>query len=127
MTKQEMAVFNEILETKKADLSRVLRKREDIAIEKSPDALDEVTRAAERELAIRNLDRDSAMLRNVKAALSRIRDGSYGTCVHCEEPISPKRLQAVPWTPFCIKCQEAFDRNEQEAVEAFEDLLVNAA
>jgi DnaK suppressor protein len=127
MTNAELNKFRIILETKKADLARVLRNRDEIAIEKSPDAIDEVTRAAERELAIRNLDRESTLLRNVNAALIRIREGSYGICAHCEEPISPKRLQAVPWAPFCISCQEAVDRNESDAVEALEDLLVNAA
>jgi DnaK suppressor protein len=127
MTDNELRKYREILEEKMADLSTILRNREDIAIEKSPDALDEVTRAAERELAIRNLDRDSALMRNVRAALRRIQDGSYGVCVHCEEPINPKRLNAVPWTPLCIRCQEAADRNERETVESVEDILSNAA
>ena len=57
MTKAEVNKYKQILETKKAELAHVLRNREAIAIEKSPDALDEVQHAAERELAIRNLDR----------------------------------------------------------------------
>ena len=83
--------------------------------------------AAERELAIRNLDRESNLLRNVRSALRRIEDGSFGICLHCEEEISPKRLNAVPWAPFCIQCQEQADRNQDEGNETFEDLLVNAA
>jgi len=127
MTNSELRKYREILEARQMELARLLRNRDDIAIEKSPDALDEVQRAAERELAIRNLDRESALLRNVKAALRRIQDGSFGICVHCDEPISPKRLQAVPWTPLCIRCQEAADRHEQATVDTLEDILVNAA
>src|SRR5574342_1176498 len=97
MSKSELAKFRQILEAKQAELAEVLRKRDEIAIEKSPDAIDEVTRAAERELAIRNLDRESNLLRNVRAALRRINDGTFGVCAHCEEAISPKRLAAVPW------------------------------
>ena len=67
------------------------------------------------------------MLRNVRAALGRIRDGSYGTCLHCEEEIKPRRLEAVPWTPYCIRCQEAADRNEFESAESLNELLANAA
>jgi DnaK suppressor protein len=104
-----------------------LRTREGIAIEKSPAALDEVQHAAERELAIRNLDRESHLLRNVRAALQRIEDGSYGICLHCEEEISQKRLEAVPWAPYCIRCQEIADRNTEENTEMFDDMLVPAA
>jgi DnaK suppressor protein len=127
MTKTELNKFKAILETKQAELSQALRDRDGIAIEKSPDALDEVQHATERELAIRNLDRESNLLRNVRAALRRINEGTFGVCLHCEEDISPKRLAAVPWTPYCIQCQEQADRNQEEGNEAFDDLLVNAA
>jgi DnaK suppressor protein len=127
MTKSELTKFRQILEAKQADLASILRRRDEIAIEKSPDAIDEVTRAAERELAIRNLDRESNLLRNVRAALRRIHDGSFGVCAHCEEDISPKRLAAVPWAPFCIRCQEAADHHEREATDTLEGLLMNAA
>src|ERR1700757_4939064 len=112
MTKTELNKFKEVLETKQAELMQVLRNREGITIEKSPDALDEVQNAAERELAIRNLDRESNLLRNVRAALRRMDEGTFGVCLHCEEDISPKRLAAVPWTAFCIQCREIADRNQ---------------
>ena len=114
MTKTDINKYKEILETRQAELAEVLRNREAITIEKSPDALDEVQNAAERELAIRNLDRESNLLRNVRAALRRIEDGAFGTCVHCEEEISIKRINAVPWTPYCIACQEQADRAQEE-------------
>ena len=127
MTKTELNKFKEVLETKQAELAKVLRNRDGITIEKSPDALDEVQNAAERELAIRNLDRESNLLRNVRAALHRIDEGTFGICLHCEEDISPKRLHAVPWAPYCIQCQETADRNQVEGNENLDDLLVNAA
>ncbi|MBI3683817.1 MAG: TraR/DksA family transcriptional regulator [Acidobacteria bacterium] len=128
MTKQELNKFKQILENKRTELETVLRNRDAIAIEKSPDALDEVQHAAERELAIRNLDRESNLLRNVRAALRRIAEGSFGACLHCEEDISPKRLAAVPWTAYCIRCQEMADRHSRrEDGEMFEELMVNAA
>jgi DnaK suppressor protein len=126
MTKQELNKLKDTLEKKQAELLRVIVNREGIEIEKSPDALDEVQHAAERELAIRNLDRDSALLRNVRAALERVADGSYGICLHCEEEISAKRLNAVPWAPFCIQCQELADRNQANGQESFDDMLVTA-
>ena len=129
MNKAEFEKYKSILEARRAELSVGLRNREDIAIQKTPDALDEVQLAGERELAIRNLDRESNLLRSVRGALTRIADGSYGICLHCEEEIIPKRLDAVPWTKYCIKCQEAADRHEFEADsgETLNELLANAA
>lgn len=124
MTKTELNKYKQILEEKLAELSQAVRDREGIAIEKSPDALDEVQHAAERELAIRNLDRETQLLRNVRAALRRIQEGTYGVCLHCEEDINPKRLNAVPWAPFCIQCQELADKNRDENLEMFEELMV---
>ena len=83
--------------------------------------------AADRELAIRTLDRESSLLRNVQAALARIAVGSYGTCVHCDEEINPKRLNALPYAPFCIRCQEAADRHEFEEADTLDQLLAHAA
>jgi DnaK suppressor protein len=45
-------------------------------------------------------------LKQINEALERINDGSYGICAECEKPISPKRLQAVPWAKYCVTCQE---------------------
>ncbi len=129
MNKTELEKHKAVLEAKRAELSVGLRNRADIAIEKTPDALDEVQLAGERELAIRNLDRESSLLRSVRGALARIADGSYGICLHCEEEIKPKRLDAVPWTKYCIRCQEAADRHEfeSESAETLDQLLANAA
>jgi DnaK suppressor protein len=106
--------FKGILETMLADLQRPLRRLDEIAIETTPDALDEVQNAAERELAIRQLEHDSSRFRFVKAALRRIEEGTYGQCVHCEADISSKRLKAVPWTPYCLDCQDIADHNTVE-------------
>ena len=127
MTKIELKKYRNLLEAKQAELAQLVRNRDGIAIEKSPDAFDEVQHAAERELAIRNLDRESNLLRNVRASLRRIEDGSFGVCLHCEEDISPKRLAAVPWTAFCIQCQEIADRSQGDSANHLDEWLVNAA
>ncbi len=49
---------------------------------------------------------DLKLLREVQAALRRIQQSTYGVCAACEEPISAKRLAAVPWAKFCVQCQE---------------------
>ena len=130
MNQTEFDKYKQMLEAKQAELSGGLRNRDDIVIEKTPDALDEVQLAGERELAIRNLDREANLLRHVRGALRRIADGSYGVCLHCEEDIKPKRLDAVPWAKYCIRCQEAADRQEFESpdsIERSDELLLHAA
>ena len=117
----------EILERKEAELAHVLRKRDGIAIEKSADQMDEIQYASERELAIRSVDRESSLLRQVKATLRRIHDGSFGICMECESAISPRRLAALPWASLCIQCQEAADRDRQERSESLGESLGNAA
>ena len=129
MNQPELEKYKGILEAKQAELSMGLRKRDDIVIENAPDALDQVQLAGQRELAILNLDRESNLLRDVRSALSRIAEDSYGTCMHCEEDIKPRRMDAVPWAKYCIRCQEAADRQELEPLsgDSFDDLLANAA
>jgi DnaK suppressor protein len=127
MAKSELNKYQNVLKAKQTELVQLVRNRDGIAIEKNPDALDEVQRATERELAMRNLDRDSNLLRNVRGALRRIEEGSFGVCLRCEEDISPKRLAAVPWTAFCIQCQEIADRSQGDSADNVDELLVNAA
>jgi len=47
-----------------------------------------------------------AQLRLVDEALDRLESGDYGVCLACEEPIAPKRLKAVSWARYCVKCQD---------------------
>jgi RNA polymerase-binding protein DksA len=56
----------------------------------------------QRDLALR--DRARLQLEQVDHALSRLDDGTYGRCASCGRPISPERLEAIPWTPVCIDC-----------------------
>ena len=114
MNQTEISKYRAILETKHAELTAGLHNRKDIAIEKAADAIDEIQFAGERELATRNLERGSHLLRDVQSALARVADGSYGTCLYCEGEIKAKRLEAVPWTKYCVRCQEAADCHEFE-------------
>jgi DnaK suppressor protein len=119
--------FQQILIQKQDELVQVLRVREDITIEKSADLMDEIQYASERDLAIRNVDRGSNLLRDVRAALRRFREGSFGTCIECDSAISPKRLTALPWASRCLKCQDASDQDRQENTESFSGNLESFA
>jgi DnaK suppressor protein len=49
---------------------------------------------------------DAAVLQQVRDALRRVDEGTYGRCVVDGEPIEARRLEAVPWTPYCLKHQK---------------------
>ncbi len=52
---------------------------------------------------------DAAVLQQVREALQRIEDGTYGRCLIDGGRIGKKRLDAVPWTPYCIKHQKLLE------------------
>jgi DnaK suppressor protein len=117
MERAEIERFKGILQSLRNEISQPGRKRDEIAVENAPDTLDRVQGAAERDLAIRQIESDFSRLQSVKLALARIEDGTYGTCLLCEEEISPKRLRAVPWASYCIRCQDIADRERRGAEE----------
>jgi DnaK suppressor protein len=101
--------FQPVLERCEIELLHTARSRDQVCIERSADPIDELQLASERELAIQILDRESVLLSQVRDALSRLHGGNFGTCIDCEQPISPKRLAVVPWIPRGIRCQEVAD------------------
>ena len=123
MTQTEMNRFRAALTARVAELERFTRNRDGITVERSADQLDEIQAASQRALAVCNLDREFNLLRDARAALRRIQEGTFGTCQECDEDIHPKRLAAVPWAALCIQCQEAVDRNLEEMRSPSRDLL----
>ena len=101
-----------MLERKQKDLLSRSLGREDIAIEAAADEMDRLQQQLSREVAIRTLDHTSKLLKGVQAALTRIEDDIYGVCLRCEEPISERRLKAIPWASHCVACQEIIDRED---------------
>jgi DnaK suppressor protein len=114
MTKTELSRFKAILNAKNIELEQLIRHRDEIRVERRADQLEEIQQASERALAVCNLDRHFSHLRNVRAAIRRAQEGSFGICAECDDDIAPKRLIAVPWAQYCIHCQEAVDRSLEE-------------
>jgi DnaK suppressor protein len=110
--------YRRVLEAKRKELLSGTSDRDEIAIENAAEDFDRLQQQLNREVAIRNLDRQSTLLKSVQAALSRIEDESYGICLRCDEPIPEKRLQALPWAAYCVRCQEKIDA--QKAAGEFE-------
>jgi DnaK suppressor protein len=115
-----------ILETKRRELMSGTSDRDEILIENAAEDFDRLQQQLNREVAIRNLDRESKLLKEVQAAIHRVEEGSYGTCLRCDEEIPEKRMKAVPWAAYCVNCQETIERQRaageavEEEAEAFE-------
>src|SRR5579863_7540642 len=127
MTKIELRQFKNTLTARQSELEGLIRNREAAAIETSADALDQIQHMVERDLALETLGRESAFLRETRAALRRLDTGVFGICLDCEDPSNPTRLAAVPWAARCIACQERADREGPTADHSAEPLLVKAA
>ena len=114
MNESKLHVYEQSLRGKARELSETLRDRSHIAIEPAAEACEVMVMAANREIGVLALDRHSRMAREVDDALARIRDGSYGICLRCEEAIKPRRLEAVPWARYCVHCQEMLEQEQNE-------------
>jgi DnaK suppressor protein len=103
------------LQGARQQIAKSLGLRDQACIEQAGDEIDQVQAAEARDLAVRNLDRSVRLLRQIEEALRRLDKGEYGICANCEEEIGAKRLRALPWAQFCLKCQEIADQSESAA------------
>ncbi len=108
-------VFRRMLEEKRHDLL--------IALGVKFDSIAKAGRVAEEDQAQMSHDEFISLSRNkqdyqalklVDEALDRISAGDYGVCQRCEEPISPRRLEVLPWAKYCVRCQERISARAHE-------------
>lgn len=74
------------------------------------DSTDVVTATQSSAEALEEVTLESRTLEQVEDALKRVDDGTYGRCVICGRTISAARLEAIPWTPYCLEDQEKLDK-----------------
>ena len=110
MTNAQTRRFRDALKANEAALENTICRRDGINIQRSADPFDEAQFALQRELNVRSLESTSSMLFAVRDALRRMDEGDYGQCQGCDGEISDKRLAAVPWARYCIRCQEQIDQ-----------------
>ena len=110
MFKTETSDFKRVLEGKRKELSAGSSDRDEILIQHAADEFDRLQQQLNREVAIRNLDREARLLRSVEAALARFDDETFGVCLRCDELIPEKRLKALPWASYCVGCQQRIDQ-----------------
>ena len=85
--------------------------------EATQDPADMAANAYTKELLISMSANDRRLLGLIDEALTRVEASEYGECVNCREPVLEKRLDAVPWARYCLRCQDMQERgllNENE-------------
>lgn len=120
MSRLDLKEYQRLLQAKHHELLSRAINRDEIVIETTADEIDMLQQQLSREVAIRNFDHKSKLLKGIQAALDRFEDEMYGVCLRCEEPIPEKRLKAVPWAAYCVGCQEIID-NQRKWGELEED------
>ncbi|HET9364192.1 MAG TPA: TraR/DksA family transcriptional regulator [Candidatus Angelobacter sp.] len=107
MEKAQIAKFEAILTKKREELRRSQANEErHEAHDFGRDEGDRANFSQSKEMAFLQRAQERGLLALVEAALARIRDGSFGSCLNCEQEIGLNRLNAVPWSRYCITCQE---------------------
>ena len=107
------------LQSKLDDLLKLSGDRESLEIQQMADPLDQVRLSTDRDMAVETLNQQARSIHEIRAALDRIEEGSYGTCERCEEPIPAKRLDALPWARMCVKCQSATEAEAHQGGAEF--------
>jgi DnaK suppressor protein len=112
-----------ILTAKRAELARSIRSQSShLSVhEGESDLIDQMQSMSSREETVSVLHALNRTLADVNAALDAVDQGSYGTCVVCEEPIGVRRLQTIPWASHCIRCQENLERGQTHSRFQFWD------
>ena len=123
MQNGELQPFQELLEAMLRDTAKPLFMNEDIAVQSAPDTMDAVQNATQRDIAVRQIESTFLRVQQVRLALERIAEGNYGICLRCDREISPKRLQALPWACFCIRCQQAADKEPMQNESAWPEKM----
>lgn len=95
-------------------LSAAVVQGRETVMDDTQDVADQAVLSYQKEFLFSQGTNGHQQLRLVKQALNRMRDGGFGECVHCGEEIGAKRLEALPWTPYCIVCQEKIEKGELE-------------
>ena len=74
------------------------------------DLADKAASAYSKELNFSLSDGERGTLMLIDEAFNRIRESTFGVCTNCSNTIGEKRLVAIPWTPYCIDCQELVEK-----------------
>jgi len=111
--------FKQRLLAEEQELLSRIERTETSARESSDDAVhdqgDESVSDLLKEEQFSEADTYGHQLQQVRDALQRIEDGTFGKCIVDDAPIGEKRLEAIPWTPYCLKHEQLLETSRQAA------------
>jgi DnaK suppressor protein len=117
MDQKTLTKFRKILAEEKQRIANNAKAILSQDIEISPDDLPDETDLAAVEvsqnLVFKLRDRERQLLAKLDEAIRRIDDGSFGTCLECEEPIERRRLEVRPVSTLCLACKEREEHREK--------------
>ena len=116
MDKKRLEYYKKKLLTRREELLRDIARtqREGREADEDPtvDLADKAANSYTKEFLFGQTHQDRSLLQLVNEALVRIRESSFGECVACHEELQQKRLEAVPWTRYCVTCQEKMEQGQ---------------
>jgi DnaK suppressor protein len=119
MRKDRLAYFRKRLVEKQRQLTEEVGRTALYGKDQEDDSIkdlgDQANTAYTREFFFELGNGDRRVLRDVASALQKLDDGAFGTCERCNEPISEKRLEALPFARHCIDCQRVIEEEERMA------------
>ena len=114
MDKRKMKSYRDRLLERRESLFRQVTEAEMSSRERDAEATqdpaDMAANAYTKELLISMSANDRRLLGLIDEALKRVETSDYGECVNCGEPVLEKRLDAVPWARYCLRCQDLQER-----------------
>ncbi|MGC2059179.1 MAG: TraR/DksA family transcriptional regulator [Candidatus Sulfotelmatobacter sp.] len=116
MHTSEIRRYKHILSTRLEQTIRALDRLHDetrsIDSDSPSDSADQCVLSLSRESLFRQSGERRAMVRKIEDALDRIKENIFGICIGCGDNINSRRLEALPWTQYCLDCQEDLERDE---------------
>jgi DnaK suppressor protein len=116
MDKKRLEYYRKKLEARRDELVKAINRTEQQGREADDDPTvdlaDKAANSYTKEFLFGQTHADRSTLQLVEEALNRIRKGTFGLCVQCEEEVQQKRLEAVPWTRYCLSCQQKEEQGE---------------
>ncbi len=111
--KQNDLHVKKLEEEREHALAELMRLREALKSEVDPDADEGDPDLVEREKVMALVNGLERKLESIEYALRQAKEGTYGVCEHCGEPIDPARLEAVPEATLCVSCKSIVERQSR--------------
>jgi DnaK suppressor protein len=113
MNRTDIKAIRQELQLQRDEILEFLRRLENetrsLDVDSGRDVADRCALSMSKESLFDRSSQQRLALRLIEGALGGIANGSFGVCVACGDDIPDRRLEALPWTQYCLSCQEAVE------------------